>query len=227
MVAHFINSLRPRRNRCHFADAIFKCNFLERKYILYICSAYSSGWILFIFISLCNPRDHCTHSLCQDCYTVELITSNLPTYLHMGTTLWLGVVLYALVHHAWDHCGETSAYKTTQRPLLYPCLLGCFGVINKTMFGRGESVQSHVITQAVYTSYQATSEGVLHVKFLAKVNNLNFWQFFLICNFHFCLLLTWDLMWITSMGNHGAAGVSQNAGILVLPNLFALFLCYI
>ena len=48
-------------------------------------------------ISLCNPRDHCTHSLCQDCYTVELITSNLPTYLHMGITLWLGVVLYALV----------------------------------------------------------------------------------------------------------------------------------
>ena len=47
--------------------------------------------------SLCNPRDHCTHSLCQDCYTVELITSNLPTYLHMGITLWLGVVLYALV----------------------------------------------------------------------------------------------------------------------------------
>ena len=47
--------------------------------------------------SLCNPRDQCTHSLCQDCYTVELITSNLPTYLHMGITLWLGVVLYALV----------------------------------------------------------------------------------------------------------------------------------
>ena len=51
----------------------------------------------FSITSLCNPRDHCTHSLCQDCYTVELITSNLPTYLHMGTTLWLGVVLYALV----------------------------------------------------------------------------------------------------------------------------------
>ena len=50
-----------------------------------------------IIDSLCNPRDHCTHSLCQDCCTVELITSNLPTYLHMGTTLWLGVVLYALV----------------------------------------------------------------------------------------------------------------------------------
>ena len=50
-----------------------------------------------ILTSLCNPRDHCTHSLCQNCYTVQLITSNLPTYLHMGTTLWLGVVLYALV----------------------------------------------------------------------------------------------------------------------------------
>ena len=25
-------------------------------------------------------------------------------------------------NHAWDHCGETSAYKTTQRPLLYLCL---------------------------------------------------------------------------------------------------------
>ena len=51
----------------------------------------------FYIHSLCNPRDHCTHSLCQDCYAVELITSNLPTYLHMGITLWLGVVLYALV----------------------------------------------------------------------------------------------------------------------------------
>ena len=28
--------------------------------------------------------------------------------------------------------------------------------------------------------------------------------------------LTWDLTWITSMGNHGAAGVSQNAGVLVV-----------
>ena len=25
-------------------------------------------------------------------------------------------------NHAWDHCGETSAYKTTQWPLLHPCL---------------------------------------------------------------------------------------------------------
>ena len=48
-------------------------------------------------ISLCNPRDHCTHSLFQDCCTVKLVTSNHPTYLHRGTTLRWGIVLYALV----------------------------------------------------------------------------------------------------------------------------------
>ena len=30
------------------------------------------------------------------------------------------------------------------------------------------------------------------------------------------LTLSWDLMWVTSMGNHGAAGVSQNACVLVV-----------
>ena len=44
------------------------------------------------------------------------------------------------------------------------------------------------------------------VKFLAKFKNLNFWQFFLIRHFDFVLFWLWDLMWITSMGSHGAAG---------------------
>ena len=47
--------------------------------------------------SLCNPRDHCTHSLFQDYCIVKLITPNRLTYLHTGTTLWRGIVLYALV----------------------------------------------------------------------------------------------------------------------------------
>ena len=34
-------------------------------------------------------------------------------------------------------------------------------------------------------------------EFLANVWNLQLWL---------CLFMTWDLMWITSMGNHGAAG---------------------
>ena len=48
-------------------------------------------------ISLCNPRDHCTHSLLQDCCIVKLITSNRQTYLHRGTAPWRWTVLYALV----------------------------------------------------------------------------------------------------------------------------------
>ena len=44
-----------------------------------------------------------------------------------------------------------------------------------------------------------------HVKFIAKFQNCYFWQFFKICNWIY-LVLTWDLMWITSMGNHGAVG---------------------
>ena len=47
--------------------------------------------------SLCNPRDHCTHSLFQDYCIVKLITPNQLTYLHTSTTLWRGIVLYALV----------------------------------------------------------------------------------------------------------------------------------
>ena len=56
--------------------------------ILYLQNAY---------ISLCNPRDHCTHSLLQDCCIVKLITSNRQTYLHRGTAPWRWTVLYALV----------------------------------------------------------------------------------------------------------------------------------
>ena len=55
-----------------------------------------SNWRWWV-ISLCNPRDHCTHSLFQDYCIVKLITPNRLTYLHTGTTLWRGIVLYALV----------------------------------------------------------------------------------------------------------------------------------
>ena len=68
----------------------------------------------------------------------------------------------------------------------------------------------------IYTSYQATSEGVLCVNFLAKFKNVNFWQFFKICNFDFVLfwLGIWceSLVWVIM----GRRGVSQNAGILVV-----------
>ena len=67
-----------------------------------------------------------------------------------------------------------------------------------------------------YTSIQATSEGVSHVKFLAQFQNLNFWQFLKICNFDFVLF--WLGIWCESLVwvNMGRLGVSQNAGVLVL-----------
>ena len=49
----------------------------------------------------------------------------------------------------------------------------------------------------IYTSYQATSEGVSHVKFLANFVNLNFWQFLSICNFDF--VLVWLGIWCESL----------------------------
>ena len=56
----------------------------------------------------------------------------------------------------------------------------------------------------IYTSYKATSESVSHIKFLTKfkiwiltfVFNLQLWL---------CLFLTWELMWITSIGNQWVA----------------------
>ena len=41
----------------------------------------------------------------------------------------------------------------------------------------------------IHTSYQATSEGVSHVKVLAKFENFNFWQFLKICNFDFVFFI--------------------------------------
>ena len=61
----------------------------------------------------------------------------------------------------------------------------------------------------ICASYQATSEGVLRVKFvsnfkkneiLANSLNLQLWLSF---------FFTWDPVWINSMGNHEAAGVSS------------------
>ena len=62
----------------------------------------------------------------------------------------------------------------------------------------------------IYTSYQATSEGVLRVKSFSTLKYLKFWQILWICNFDFVLFwlgIQYEL--VNSMGNHGAAGVSS------------------
>ena len=52
----------------------------------------------------------------------------------------------------------------------------------------------------MYTSYQATSECVLQVMVLLKFKNWNFGKFFKFVTWTF-LLLTWDPIWLNSMGN--------------------------
>ena len=63
--------------------------------------------------------------------------------------------------------------------------------------------------------YQTISGDVWRVKFLAKFQNSNFWQFFKIWNFDFVLFLLgiWceSLVWVIM----GRRGVSQNTGVLV------------
>ena len=88
--------------------------------------------------------------------------------------------------------------------LLYPRTTKLLGVYIGFTPSVRPSVQFWLDPFLIYTSCQAASEGVLRVKFLAKFQNLNFWQFKKNGNFDF--VLTWDLMWITSMGNHGMAG---------------------
>ena len=71
----------------------------------------------------------------------------------------------------------------------------------------------------MYTSYQVTAEGVSRVKFLAKFQNMIFWQFFKICNFVLFWLGIWcePLVWVI-MGWQGRGWGSQvgNAGVLVV-----------
>ena len=86
--------------------------------------------------------------------------------------------------------------------LLYPLAQqSCWGVILVSLrpsvrpASRVRSVAPTVLVDSfhIYTSYQATSEGLLCVKCLVKFLNLNFWQFFKICNFDFVLF--WLGIW--------------------------------
>ena len=64
----------------------------------------------------------------------------------------------------------------------------------------------------ICTSYQAASEGVSPVKFVSKFTNI--WE---VLEIWLCLLLTWDPIWLNSMGNHvGGGGYPQNAGVLLV-----------
>ena len=78
----------------------------------------------------------------------------------------------------------------------------------------------------IYTSYQATSEGVSCVEFFfAKFKIWIFGNFLKLVTL-ICLVLTWDLMRITSMGNHGAAGGISERRHSSCSSYFCMFLWY-
>ena len=103
-----------------------------------------------------------------------------------------------------------KGYKSPNTPIPYPARHH-----NKVVGGILVSLRPSV-RPSVHPSYQATSEGVSHVKFLAKFQNLKFWQFFKICSFDFVLfwlgILCESPVWVIM----GQRGVSQNAGAGIL-----------
>ena len=102
------------------------------------------------------------------------------------------------------------------RPSVSPACPGCI-VVPTVLIG---SISYH-------TSYHTTSESVSRVKFLAKFKNLNFWQFFKICNFD--IILFWTEIWCESLVwvIMEPWRVSQNAGILVLVSFWFCILIII
>ena len=122
--------------------------------------------------------------------------------------LWGGGILV-------DHWSTISSFIISPAP--WSCWRASEGILvslhpSVRLASRVRSIAATVLVGSISYLYilQATSEGVLRVKFLAK------FQFYFgnILKFvtWLCLVLTWDLMRITSMGNHGAArGISERS----------------
>ena len=70
------------------------------------------------------------------------------------------------------------------------------------------SVASAVLVGSISYLYILSSNfrRCVACKVSCQISKFEVLAIFKICNFDFVFYLTWDLMWITSMGNHGAAG---------------------
>ena len=131
----------------------------------------------------------------------ELMSRPDPAVLPVGTLhslewFWVSRRIFIYSHH------NTFVFFV-RRPSCIPCPL-C------------SAYSSGWIHCIFIHLYQATSEGVSHIKLLAKFQNLNFWQYFKICNFDFVMfwLGIWceSLVWVFM----GQRGVSQNTSVLVV-----------
>ena len=168
-------------------------------------------WVSFFFTFMMQWYDHRTsHFFYLTTSTVEWCA--LVEYYYVDNTgiIWCLCWLLLLYPKHNKVVGEYIRFTPCVRLSRIPCPL-C-------------SAYSSGWIHFIFIHYQATSEGVSRVKFLAKFQNWNFWHFFLICSFDFVLfwLGIWceSLVWVIM----GRRGVSQSAGILVVLVIVAWIL---
>ena len=135
--------------------------------------------------------------------------------------VWRVVVHYTL--HSLRSTLAGMCCRCPFYPLLYPRttkLLGvyCFHLDRPSVrLYRIRSVAPTVLVGSISYLYILLSNfrRCFVCKVPCKISKFDI--FFLICNFDFvfCWFGIW-YEWITTMGNHGVAGVSQNAGVLVV-----------
>ena len=136
-------------------------------------------------------------------------------------TCYLRLALYLPRQAVWTSAGVSSS-------LLYPLLNEVYWFrlvrlsIRLSVCPSVDIVSTLYLLQyspdpfRIYTSYQATSEGVSHVKKF-KLKNFKFWQILYICNIDFVLFwLGTQYELLNNMGNHGGGGIRRQVFQLLL-----------
>ena len=123
-------------------------------------------------------------------YWIQLCCDSHPTQIIIPTTKLLGGILVSL--------------RPSVRPSVRP--VSCVHSVAPTVLV-GLISYSYIISSNFRRCVACNvSCKISKFEFLAIFSNLQRWL---------CLVLTRDLMWTTSMANHVAVGVLQNAGVLV------------
>ena len=153
----------------------------------------------------------------------QLFCTQVSIYNHVAGDIWWWSIVYSYyTSRTTKLLGGYTGFTPSVRPSVHPSVPHPVSALQRLQFWLDPF--------HIYISYQATSEDVSHVKFLAKFQNLYFWQILKICNFDIVLfsLGIWceSLIWVNTGwkhyhlaiagDNHGAAGVTQNAGVLVV-----------
>ena len=138
---------------------------------------------------LCLPRVTCFRSICPTIYGHEVSKTNDQFYWHF-------LSIFNDHYNPRFNEVEREVYwfhlvRPSVRMSVYPSV---DKIVSTLYLQQYSSDLFHICT-----SYQATSEGVSCVMFVSKLKFFKFWR----------ILLTWDPIWLNSMGHHEAAGVSS------------------